>query len=70
MERQHQEDVQPAVHFVFNSKNRHKSIKVDRRKKKKIQAFAEQTAGTMRDTLRARCFYSGCLFPGCCVFRR
>lgn len=68
MESQHQ-DVQRAVRFVFNSKNRRPSRKVDGRKKiKKIQAFAEQAAGTMRDTLRAGCFYSGCcgcLFPGC-----
>lgn len=50
MESQHQ-DVQRAVRFVFNSKNRRPSRKVDGRKKiKKIQAFAEQAAGTMRDT--------------------
>lgn len=35
MESRHQEDVEPAVHFVFDSKNRRPSRKVDRRKKKK-----------------------------------
>lgn len=68
MESQHQ-DVQCAVHFVFNSKNRRPSRKMDRRgEKKKIQVFAEQAAGTMLDTLRVRCLYAGCcgcLFPGC-----